>query len=98
MQDFRSMSDLVADAEDLVSKIGNANSPEVRALKDKVEVSITEMKDRFREKVKASAYAPTRVATGGPANLWLGVLAGAAIAAALLNNTGRGRTRVDRDG
>jgi hypothetical protein len=52
MSDFRTMSNLVADAEDLLSRLEASTSPEVRALKEKVESSVCEMKSAFRERVK----------------------------------------------
>jgi ElaB/YqjD/DUF883 family membrane-anchored ribosome-binding protein len=55
MNTFMSMSNLVADAEDLLAKLGNSTSPEIRALKNKLERSILEMKEEFRLRVKKSS-------------------------------------------
>jgi hypothetical protein len=46
------MSNLVADAEDLLSRLQSSPSPETRALQGKVESSISEIKTLFRERVK----------------------------------------------
>jgi ElaB/YqjD/DUF883 family membrane-anchored ribosome-binding protein len=48
---FRAMSELVADADDLLSRLGTSASPEMRALKERVEASVTGMKTQFRERV-----------------------------------------------
>jgi ElaB/YqjD/DUF883 family membrane-anchored ribosome-binding protein len=48
---------LVADADDLLSALENSTSPEIRALKLKVESSMADMKTRFRERAKRSFAA-----------------------------------------
>lgn len=48
---FRAMSELVADADDLLSRLETSASPEMRALKERVEASVIGMKTQFRERV-----------------------------------------------
>jgi ElaB/YqjD/DUF883 family membrane-anchored ribosome-binding protein len=50
--DFRSMSDLIADAEDLLASIGRSQTPEVRALMETVQPSLERMKERLRRRVR----------------------------------------------
>jgi 2-keto-3-deoxy-L-rhamnonate aldolase RhmA len=50
--DFRSMSDLVADAEDLLARIGHLQTPEVRALMDIVRVSVERMNVQLRGRAR----------------------------------------------
>jgi ElaB/YqjD/DUF883 family membrane-anchored ribosome-binding protein len=52
MNNFKAMSDLVADAEELLSKLGRSASPEIRELSSRVDSSIGEMKGEFRERLK----------------------------------------------
>ncbi len=52
MNNFNAMSDLVADAEELLSKLGQSASPEIRELKSRVESSIGEMQGVFRDRIK----------------------------------------------
>jgi ElaB/YqjD/DUF883 family membrane-anchored ribosome-binding protein len=52
MSNFKAMSDLVADAEELLSKLGRSASPEVRELGSRVESSIGEMRGVFRDRLK----------------------------------------------
>jgi ElaB/YqjD/DUF883 family membrane-anchored ribosome-binding protein len=52
MSNFKAMSDLVADAEELLSKLGRSASPEVRELSSRVESSIGEMRGVFRDRLK----------------------------------------------
>jgi ElaB/YqjD/DUF883 family membrane-anchored ribosome-binding protein len=52
MNNFKAMSDLVADAEELLSKLGRSASPEIRELGSRVESSIGEMKGTFRDRLK----------------------------------------------
>jgi ElaB/YqjD/DUF883 family membrane-anchored ribosome-binding protein len=49
---FRSMSDLIADAEDLLARIGHSQTPEVRALMDTVQLSLERMKKRLRRRAR----------------------------------------------
>jgi ElaB/YqjD/DUF883 family membrane-anchored ribosome-binding protein len=52
MSNFKAMSDLVADADELLSKLGRSASPEIRELGARVESSIGEMKGVFRDRLK----------------------------------------------
>lgn len=52
MNNFNALSDLVADAEELLSKLGQSASPEIRELKSRVESSLGEMKEVFRGRIK----------------------------------------------
>ena len=54
MNNFNVMSNLVADAEELLSKLEQSVSPEVRELRSRVESSIGEMKGVFRDRLKKS--------------------------------------------
>lgn len=52
MNEFNAMSDLVADAEELLSKLGRSASSDIRELSSRVESSIGEMKGVFRDRLK----------------------------------------------
>ena len=52
---FRSMSDLVADAEDLLLKLEKLQIPETSALTEKVQDSIDDMRGYLRRKLKHSS-------------------------------------------
>ncbi len=52
MNNFKAMSDLVADAEELLSKLGRSASPEIRELSSRVKSSIGEMRGVFRDRLK----------------------------------------------
>jgi ElaB/YqjD/DUF883 family membrane-anchored ribosome-binding protein len=62
MSIFISMSDLVADAEDLLRALGDSSDPEFQVLRAKVESSIDDMKTNLRQWIKARA-ASERVLT-----------------------------------
>ena len=67
MNNFKAMSDLVADAEELLSKLGRSASPEIRELSSRVEPSIGEMKGTFRDRLKSGQdilRGATRTAAG----------------------------------
>ncbi|MEP6548539.1 MAG: hypothetical protein ABJD53_13850 [Gammaproteobacteria bacterium] len=67
MNNFNAMSDLVADAEELLSKLGRSASPEIRELSSRVESSIGEMQGAFRDRLKAgedTLRGMTRTAVG----------------------------------
>ncbi len=55
MKDFKAMSDLVADAEDLLGKLSDNASPQIRELRGKVQESVAEMKTHLRTKLKAGS-------------------------------------------
>jgi ElaB/YqjD/DUF883 family membrane-anchored ribosome-binding protein len=70
------MSDLVADAADLLVKIGHSETPEVRALTDKIQVSVNHMKEQLRSRARG-LRVPERSATPWGENPWLYVVAAA---------------------
>jgi hypothetical protein len=76
---FKSMSDLVADAEDLLARIGHSQTPEVRALTDSVQVSVEHMNEQLRRLARGLrvrdefAHLWTR-------NPWVYLAAGASLA------------------
>jgi hypothetical protein len=49
---FRSMSDLLADSEDLLAKIGRSQIPQVRALQKPFLSAVNQMKEQLRERAK----------------------------------------------
>ena len=56
MSNFNAMSDLLADAEELLSKLGQSASPEIRELGSRVESSIGKMKGVFRDRLKKGEH------------------------------------------
>jgi hypothetical protein len=71
---FKSMSDLVADAEDLVARVAHAQTPEVRALANAVQLSVDHMKEQLRK--RARGLRPARSRLESP---WLYITAGACL-------------------
>jgi ElaB/YqjD/DUF883 family membrane-anchored ribosome-binding protein len=49
---FKVLSDLIADAEDLLAKLGDSTTPEINALRSKVQESIAEIKRQARLGIK----------------------------------------------
>jgi len=49
---FKSMSDLVADAEDLVARVAHSHTPEVRALSNAVQRSVDQVKEQLRRRAR----------------------------------------------
>jgi hypothetical protein len=76
---FKSLSDLVADAEDLLARIGHSQTPEVRALMDTVRVSIERMNEQLRRRARR---LPLRGGLGRSWtwNPWMYLAAGASLA------------------
>ena len=76
---FKSLSDLVADAEDLLARIGHSQTPEVRALMDTVSVSIERMNEQLRRRARRLTVRGDfgRSWTGNP---WVYLAAGASLA------------------
>jgi hypothetical protein len=60
MGTFTAMSDLMADAEDLLQRLVNSQDPEIQALSASVEASIEEMRRSFRRRLKAASGAEWR--------------------------------------
>ena len=76
---FKSMSDLVADAEDLIARVTHSPTPQVRALVDVVQVSVNHMKEQLRKRTRE-----LRLREGSAhswlENPWLYIAAGASLA------------------
>jgi hypothetical protein len=49
---FKSMSDLVADAEDLVARVAHSQTPEVRALAYAVQLSANRVTEQLRKRAR----------------------------------------------
>ncbi len=76
---FKSMSDLVADAEDLIARIAHSQTPEVRELANTVQVSVNHVKEQLRK--RARGLRPRQgSARSWPENPWLYIAAGASLA------------------
>jgi hypothetical protein len=73
------MSDLVADAEDLLTRIGHSQTPEVRALMDTVRVSVERMSEQLRRRARG---LPVRydIARSWTRDPWVYLAAGASLA------------------
>jgi hypothetical protein len=80
-ESFKTLSDLVADAEDLLGRLDSAESPDIRVLKQRVSSSIRDMRTRFKQSLKA-AHRPIRHGAGG--DPWVPATAATLIALALL--------------
>jgi ElaB/YqjD/DUF883 family membrane-anchored ribosome-binding protein len=94
------MSDLVAEAEDMLGKLKGATSPEILKLRDRVRASVDDMKGTLADRTRTSA-AQIRAATESVVeyvqeNPWVAVAAGTAIAVALIYVAFSGRD--DRNG
>lgn len=87
MDIFISMSDMVADADDLLRALGDSSNPEIQVLRSRVESSIDDMKTNLRQRLKSRAGTEdslTSKLAGDPGvNVWL-VAAVAVLSAALL--------------
>lgn len=76
---FQSMSDLVADAEDLIAKVAHSQTPEVRALLSAVQRSVDQVKEQLRR--RARGLRPSqRVALSWQGNPWVYIAVTAALA------------------
>jgi hypothetical protein len=76
---FKSMSDLVADAEDLLARIGHSQTPEVRALMDIVQVSVERMNEQLRRRARGLRVRDD-FARSWTRNPWAYLAAGASLA------------------
>ena len=86
--DFKIMSDLVADAEDLVARVAHSQTPEVRELSDAVQRSVDLLKKQLRGRARGLRRTQGRVSWRE--NSWSYVAVGALLAAcvaALLRRT-----------
>jgi ElaB/YqjD/DUF883 family membrane-anchored ribosome-binding protein len=83
-----SISELVADAEALLSRLGDLKSPETQALRDKVEAGIADAKKSLSRHVQAGTDRLQEVTESVVdyvrENPWVAVAAGTAIAVALI--------------
>jgi ElaB/YqjD/DUF883 family membrane-anchored ribosome-binding protein len=82
LNNFKTMSDLIADADELLAKLGRSATPEIRELSSRVESSIGEMKEVFRDRLKRgeeTLRGATRTAAGfarqNPMSTALGIAA-----------------------
>jgi ElaB/YqjD/DUF883 family membrane-anchored ribosome-binding protein len=84
MNIFTTMSDMVADAEDLLRALGDSKDPECQALRPKIESSIDDMKRHLRQQIKARAQSEDestpKLLNAATVNPWL--IAGVAALAA----------------
>jgi ElaB/YqjD/DUF883 family membrane-anchored ribosome-binding protein len=55
---FKVLSDLIADAEDLLAKLGDATTPEISAMRSKVQESIAEIKRQAKLGIKNRPSSP----------------------------------------
>jgi ElaB/YqjD/DUF883 family membrane-anchored ribosome-binding protein len=94
-----SLNDLIADAEALLSKLGEVKTPEVQALRDRVQAGISDAKKSLKRQVKWGADRAQEVTETVVdyvrENPWVAVAAGTAIAVALLYVAFSGRSEED---
>jgi ElaB/YqjD/DUF883 family membrane-anchored ribosome-binding protein len=94
-----SLNELVADAEALLSKLGDLKSPDIQALRDKVEAGIADAKKNLSRQVQAGADRLQEVTESVVGyvreNPWVAVAAGTAIAVALIYIAFSGRSEED---
>jgi ElaB/YqjD/DUF883 family membrane-anchored ribosome-binding protein len=76
---FKSMSDLVADAEDLLAKVGHSQTPEVRALMDRVQASVERLNEQLRRLARGLRVRDD-FARSWTRNPWVYLAAGASLA------------------
>ncbi len=83
----KSMQLLISDAEQLLSKLGDVKSPEIVALREKVESGIAETKNMIADQARVSAEGIRKMTSSVVGyvqeNPWVAVAAGTAIAVAL---------------
>lgn len=99
MNNKNAMDQLVSEAEELLSKLQDASSPEIKRLRTKVESGLTEAKRAASDQVQLGAER-LRQLTGSVVeyvqeNPWVAVAAGTAIAVALLYMAFSGRDADD---
>jgi len=73
------MSDLVADAEDLLARIDRSQTPEVRALMDIMQVSVERVKEQLRRRARGLRVR-NDFARSWTRNPWIYLAAGASLA------------------
>jgi len=97
MNTFNIMSDLIADAEDLVLRIGKSADPRVSALKAKVEASIEDLRRQARQRIKRSRHSaknPRRAAAYGGWVMPVTAIAAGIASAILVYRLRSGRPRL----
>jgi ElaB/YqjD/DUF883 family membrane-anchored ribosome-binding protein len=94
-----SIGELVTDAEALLSKLGDVKSPDIQALRDKVEAGIADAKKSLSRQVHAGTERlqdlTESVVDYVKENPWVAVAAGTAIAVALMYIAFSGRSEDD---
>lgn len=94
-----SINELVADAEALLSKLGDLKSPDIQALRNKVETGIADAKKSMSRQARAGAERlqemTESVVDYVQENPWIAVAAGTAIAVALIYIAFSGRSEDD---
>lgn len=94
-----SIDELVADAEALLSKLGDIKSPDIQALRTKVETGIADAKRSMSRQARAGAERfqemTESVVDYVQENPWIAVAAGTAIAVALIYIAFSGRSEDD---
>jgi len=94
-----SINELVADAEALLSKLGDLKSPDIQELRNKVETGIADAKKSMSRQARAGAERlqemTESVVDYVQENPWIAVAAGTAIAVALIYIAFSGRSEDD---
>ena len=83
-----SLNDLIADAEALLARLGEFKTPDIQALRDKVESGIADAKKNLKRQAQWGADRVQEVTESVvdyvKENPWVAVAAGTAIAVALI--------------
>jgi ElaB/YqjD/DUF883 family membrane-anchored ribosome-binding protein len=104
MPTFKAMSDLVADAEDLLSKLGDSTEPKVKEIKGRLEASLEDMRQQLKGQMRSGAESLEDVTDSLEEvaqtvvkvvreNPWIALAAGTAVAVALMYVAFTGRDR-----
>ncbi len=87
MEYNKTMNVLISDAEQLLSKLGDVKTPDIVALREKVESGIAETKKMIDEQAQFSAEKLRKMTSSVVGyvqeNPWVAIAAGTAIAVAL---------------
>jgi ElaB/YqjD/DUF883 family membrane-anchored ribosome-binding protein len=94
-----SLNDMIGDAEALLAKLSELKTPEVQALRDKVQAGIADAKKNLKRQVQWGADRAQEVTETVVEyvreNPWVAVAAGTAIAVALIYIAFSGRSEQD---
>jgi ElaB/YqjD/DUF883 family membrane-anchored ribosome-binding protein len=94
-----SLNDVIAEAEVLLAKLGEVKTPEVEALREKVQTGIADAKKSLKRQVQWGADRAQEVTqtivTYVRENPWVAVAAGTTIAVALIYIAFSGRSEED---